>query len=275
MPAINCLARRSVSSLPKELEFEILGDPSAPISTRPWPLPSKEDIKRALADKSSNASREAKDKIDKEGNPLLRDTYTIIPFDSNEVDKELATIDTPKIHASHDEVFNTKDYPFITDFLASRMAALMDEPAFALYYGRAQPIIQLKKDWKKRLAANLNSTVAAEQKKEIDDAMQSYQAYQKQVSAVKKAQAELVAQVRHEAELMANRDLYAKSITEKYPDINPREQQILLELISDPLPARLLPIIEKQQALDDPLEKELDLYFKDLAVQKPKAQQQQ
>jgi len=257
-------SRRLAATLGGDVEFDVQGDPSAPLSTRPWPLHSKDEIKRHLTDVALRVGREAEGRLE-QGTPLIRDTYTLIPFDAAEVEKEISTIDQPKIHASQEQATDTKDHEFITDFLASRMAGLMDEPSFNLYYGKPQPFIQLKKDWQKRVLSNLKATAAAQQKKLLDDFIHSYKAFQKAVEDSKRARNELAQELKHTAEIQNNKELYVKTLAEKdHVELTGKEQDVLFALISDSLPARLARVIEERRPTEDTLLQAVEPLYKDL-----------
>lgn len=259
------LSRRLATTLTGDVEFDVQGDPTAPLSTRPWPLHSKEEIKRHLTDVALRVGREAEARLE-QGTPLIRDTYTLIPFNAAEVEKEISTVDQPKVQATQEKASDTKEHEFITDFLASRMAALMDEPSFSLYYGKPQPFIQLKKDWQKKVLSNLKTTVAAQQKKLLDDFIHSYKAFQKAIEDSKKARSELVQELKHSAEVQNNKELYVKTLAEKdNVELTGKEQDVLFALISDSLPARLARVIEERRPTEDALLQAAEPLFKDLA----------
>jgi hypothetical protein len=230
-----------------DIQFLVVGDvANADYPSRPWETPTREELMQQVVSRSREVQNawSTKINIDAPEAAIFRDLIDLKPYDEQALKKELETVFQPKIRPTVETPVNTKDHPFITDFLASRFASFVEDPAFYFSYGE-DPSLSIKPNWEQILNNNVSQVIGKELIDSLENVLKDHAEAQDMEKRAAAAHKELVAGLQADHDLVSNRELLAKTLREMNA-FDPQQVAQMVDIFSiNPLSEKLLPAMQR------------------------------
>ncbi len=173
---------------------------------------------------------------------------------------------------------DTKDHYFITEYLASRMASYVEDPAFYFSYGE-NPSLGIKPNWDELLVSNVSKVLGEELVQSLSESLQQHESAKDFARRLKAGwlypplffvrprnvtkrgflllsccyclctgENQLLHELQADLDLVSNKELLAKTLKDMNA-FDPQQITQMIDILSiEPLAEKLIPLVKSQSA---------------------------